>query len=114
MATKISHGAYESRSPYDVVQHEYAAAGAYAYIEVLEIVDAPGGQPKYIIHWYFVPNSESPGHHCYSFASLEDAINAWQIFYFEQRFHTRDRFNQQIGYLGYEHSLDTPWFYDPN
>lgn len=119
MPTTVNHGAYASHSKYEIFQHKYAAAGSDAYIEVLEIVDAPLDMPNYIINWYYrLPHpfpGHFPGHHCYSFASLDDAIDAWEAgFILQERYHPRDRFSQRAGYREYVHLNDNPWFYDPN
>lgn len=74
MLTTVQHGCYSETSPYDVVQHDHAAAGAVSYIELLQITDPPEGRSGFVIHFFCVEG----GSIVVEFNTLEAASQAFQ------------------------------------
>jgi len=112
MPTQVAHGCYGRESKFEIIQHDYAASGAAVYIECLEVIDGPEDKPKYIIHWYYVQNTDFPGDHSWYFESLDDAVRAWKDFWPECRLDPQIRFLEAEGYINYEHhGLESPWYY---
>jgi len=81
--TKLDHGSYYSTSPFDVVQHQYAA-GEWGYVELLEVKDTPEGHLSFVL----LLNNTSEGlyffdegYHLWERATRAEADQLWELFF---------------------------------
>lgn len=106
----VPHGGYGRYTRYDIVQHKYAGGGpdcgGWAYIEVLEIKDAPDGRKEFVIHQC----DSSKGSFFSEWQTLDDAINAFEKMFGAVDAH--EEFPKRKGFLRFVNcGTLTPWFY---
>lgn len=106
----VAHGGYGAYTRYDIQQHHYAAGdgedGSYAYIELLEIKDAPDGRCGFVIH----ENSNVAPCRFTEWTSLEAAKAAWEKYYSSRK--KEEVFSKLPGFIRMVACEGVrPWFY---
>ncbi len=103
--TEVRHGCFVLPTRYILHQHDYAAAGGHAYIEVLEIENCPDNRCGTVINWY------GNGLRCFlEWESLEVAMEAFKRYVCGVELEKRLR--ACPGMIRFvEWSPRRPWFY---
>lgn len=111
MASVVHHGAYLSKSKYEVIQHKYAGGNDGAvggFIEVLEVKNPPEGNWPIIVHEWHTDCFETTSVFT-EFKTLNDAISFFNHNWGRM---TNGLHNLADGFIRHVKCNDCkPWFY---